>query len=120
MLSAIEEMNFIIHLFNRGANAFIKTSDELEFFISAINKVHENEYFYSKYPVPKVRPSEKDWDRYGFIGEVILSHREIEFMRYASSQLLYTQIADKMHVSINTINNYSEAVFRKCDIKSRH
>jgi DNA-binding NarL/FixJ family response regulator len=48
-----------------------------------------------------------------------LKPREIEFIKLASSELTYKEIADRMCVSLRTVDGYREHLFKKLDIKNR-
>jgi len=48
-----------------------------------------------------------------------LNEREIEFLKLASTELTYKQIATQMHLSPRTIDGYRDALFEKLNVKSR-
>lgn len=48
-----------------------------------------------------------------------LSMREIEFIKLASTELTYQQIASSMQVAAKTVDGYRESVFEKLNIKNR-
>lgn len=48
-----------------------------------------------------------------------LNEREREFIQWACSELTYKEIADKMNVSMRTVDGYREALFVKFNLKSR-
>jgi DNA-binding NarL/FixJ family response regulator len=48
-----------------------------------------------------------------------MNERELEFLRYACSELTYKEIADKMNVSMRTVDGYREHLFQRLDVKSR-
>ena len=48
-----------------------------------------------------------------------LNANELRFVELCCSDLTYKQIADMMHLSSHTIDNYREALFQKFEIKSR-
>ena len=50
---------------------------------------------------------------------LLLSDRELDFLRYSCTELSYKEIADKMFVSPRTVDGYREALFEKLEIKSR-
>ncbi|PWG78707.1 response regulator transcription factor [Pararcticibacter amylolyticus] len=49
----------------------------------------------------------------------VITDREREFLKYASSDLTYKQIASKMFLSEKTVDGYREALFSKFNVKSR-
>lgn len=48
-----------------------------------------------------------------------LSEREIEFLKYASLEMTYKEIAECMFCSSRTIENYRDSLFEKLELKSR-
>lgn len=48
-----------------------------------------------------------------------LNQREQHFLELACSELTYVQIADRMHVSPRTVDGYREALFERCQVRSR-
>ena len=48
-----------------------------------------------------------------------LTQREIEFLKYACTEMTYKEIADKMFVSTRTVEGYRDALCEKLDLKTR-
>ena len=48
-----------------------------------------------------------------------LSEREIEFLKYTTSEMNYREISEKMFCSPRTIENYRDSLFEKLELKSR-
>lgn len=53
------------------------------------------------------------------LNPVQLKARERHFLQLACSDLTYAQIADRMCVSPRTVDGYREALFVRCQVKSR-
>lgn len=51
--------------------------------------------------------------------EIAFSERELAFLKLASSDLTYKQIADRMHLAERTIDGYREQLFQKLNVQSR-
>ena len=49
----------------------------------------------------------------------VLTGREIEFVQLACSELTYSQIAEKMSLSVRTIDGYRENLFARFNVSSR-
>ncbi len=47
------------------------------------------------------------------------NERELQFLKLACSDLTYAEIADKMCVSVRTVDGYRETIFQKLHVKSR-
>jgi DNA-binding NarL/FixJ family response regulator len=50
---------------------------------------------------------------------VHLSENEREFLKLATTEMTYQQIADKMNLSPKTIEGYREALFQRLKVKTR-
>jgi two-component system invasion response regulator UvrY len=48
-----------------------------------------------------------------------LTEREIQFLRLACSELTYKQIADRMCLSVRTIDGYRDSLFGKLQLHTR-
>ena len=48
-----------------------------------------------------------------------LNDKEIQFLTLACSELTYKEIADKMHMSVKTVDAYRANLFEKFNVKSR-
>lgn len=53
------------------------------------------------------------------VDKAMLTPIEIEFLRLASTELTYKEIADCMKLTPRTIDNFRDALFEKLDVKSR-
>lgn len=51
--------------------------------------------------------------------EITFNAREKEFIRWASTELTYKEIADKMFVSLRTVDGYRDQLFVKLNVKNR-
>ena len=49
----------------------------------------------------------------------MLSEKELEFLRLASTDLTYKEIAAALKITPRTIDGYRDALFDKLDVKSR-
>ena len=48
-----------------------------------------------------------------------LSDRELTVLRYLSSKLDATEIADSLYISVNTVRSHIKAIYRKLGVNSR-
>jgi DNA-binding CsgD family transcriptional regulator len=48
-----------------------------------------------------------------------VSHREVEFLKLACTEMTYKEIAGKMFLSARTIDGYRDSLFEKLEVKSR-
>jgi DNA-binding CsgD family transcriptional regulator len=61
----------------------------------------------------------KSKDSRGSLDKNLLSEREIDFLKLASTDMTYKEIAMKMNVSTRNVDNYRDLLFEKLDVKSR-
>lgn len=118
VLSALEDRNAITNLFNHGINGYISKSDPKISFPKALLEIHHSGYFINKHFAGK-EIKNIDWDKVAFAGNFILKHREFEFITLCTSGLSYKAIADKMNVSVKTVENYRDSIYEKLQISSR-
>ena len=50
---------------------------------------------------------------------ISLNDRELEFLKFACTEMTYKEIAEKMYLSARTIDGYRDALFEKLNVKSR-
>jgi DNA-binding CsgD family transcriptional regulator len=62
---------------------------------------------------------QKNPENQRFIDKAILTENELEFLRLASTDMTYKEIAAKLSISPRVIDSYRDALFEKLDVKSR-
>ena len=53
------------------------------------------------------------------LNNIIINQNELTFLKLASSELTYKEIASQMSISPRTIDNYRDSLFIKLNVKSR-
>lgn len=108
----------LLQLLRIGVKGFVKKDvhpDELKY---AMDKVMQGEYYCSGYMAGEEAsfyiPQEKQGAQ-----AISLSEKEIEFMKWATTDLTYKEIAKEMCVSRRTVTSYWESLKEKLDVKSR-
>lgn len=120
-LSMIDDENAIIRMLKNGAKGYVmKESDPIEL-KRAIDDVMTKGVHYSELVTGKLLHSVYKLDEpdMGTKKLLDLSEREIEFLKLASSEKTYKEIAEDMHLSPRTIDGYRDNLFEKLNIKSR-
>lgn len=108
----------IIKMLKAGAKGYLLKDMAPETLFEAIDMVHSKGIFYTDIVTQtllKLRTEELVADK--MIAD--LKERELEFIRFACSELTYKEIADRMNLSPKTIDGYRDSVFVKLDVKSR-
>lgn len=123
VLSMLDDETSIIRMFKNGAKGYILKDchpDELE---TAIQSLLEKGFYHSEMISGKLIHA------INHLGEenqpnqheeaVVLNEREIEFLRWACTELSYKEIADKMALSPRTVDGYRDHLQEKLDCKGR-
>jgi DNA-binding NarL/FixJ family response regulator len=110
----------LIRLLQTGVKGFLKKDthpNELNF---ALNSVCNNGFYYSHDTTGNLASMfQKNPDNQRFIDKAILTEAEISFLRLASTDLTYKEIASELSISPRAIDAYRDSLFEKLDVKSR-
>jgi two-component system invasion response regulator UvrY len=110
----------LIRLLQSGVKGFLKKDihpSELRF---ALKSVAEGGYYYSHQTTGKLANLfHKSTDSHHLVENAMLTDREIEFLRLASTDLTYKEIAAELKLTPRAVDGYRDALFEKLDVKSR-
>jgi len=121
MLTMYDSELALIRLLQAGVRGFLKKDihpDELYF---AIQSVVQSGFYYSHDATGKlVNLFRKQPDgQLSFLEKNLLTDTDIEFLKLASTELTYKEIAQKMDLNPRTVDNLRDSLFQKLTIKSR-
>jgi DNA-binding NarL/FixJ family response regulator len=119
ILTQFNEEGFIHHLISKGAHGFLLKNQEIEDIVDAIYGVIENGfYFNDRVPrgMVKVLMNNKNIDP--DFEEVSLTDKEIEIVRLISEELTNREMAERLQVSIRTIEGHKERILDKTKTKN--
>jgi len=117
VLSMLDDNISIIQMVKSGADGYLlKDSDPMEM-IHAIQVVLDGGEYYSALVTERLNSNFLYIDQNKY--QHTLSERELEFLIHASSDLTYKQIAEKMFLSVRTIDGYRDSIYQKFNIKTR-
>ncbi len=112
-------LRLIADMFEAGANGYVQKSESFEKLSEAINLVITEGHFchhdLSKLFSPRV--NSKSSSRKKFTGNVQFSKREIEIVRLTMEQLTNLEIAERLSLSIKTIEKNKSNMMLKTDSK---
>ena len=120
MLTMYDSESALIRLLQAGVKGFLKKDihpAELKF---AIQSVLQSGYYYSHSTSGKlanlfrIRP-----DNTQVLEKKMLAEQEICFLKLASSEMTYKEIAQKMGLNPRAIDNLRDHLFNKLEVKSR-
>lgn len=110
----------LIQLLQAGVRGFLKKDihpSELKY---AIQSVIHTGYYYSHNTTGRlVNLFKNEGGKKNLPPNIVLSRNELEFLKLASTDLTYKEIAARMHISPRTVDNYRDTLFFKLNVKSR-
>jgi DNA-binding NarL/FixJ family response regulator len=120
-LSTMDSEAAIIKMIKSGAKGYVLKDAEPDELKLAFDEVMSQGYFYNELITRKVLKG---------VGQLVdgknstsifvkLTDREIEFLKYCCTEMSYKEMADKMFVSVRTVEGYRDALCEKLDLKSR-
>jgi DNA-binding NarL/FixJ family response regulator len=120
-LSTMDSETSIIKMIRSGARGYILKDAEPAELKLAFDEVISRGYFYNDLVTRKVlnavhQLTEPKNTTSTFAN---LSAREIEFLKYACTEMTYKEIADKMTLSVRTVEGYRDNLCEKLELKSR-
>ena|SRR5687767_11092043 len=120
-LSMLDDENAIIRMIKNGARGYLLKESEPGELRDAINAVLQKGFYYSEMVTGRLVHSISGHDNESYNSQQViqLTEREIEFLKFACTEMTYKEIAAEMHLSPRTIDGYRDALFLKLDIKTR-
>lgn len=123
VLSMYENENAIIRMLRLGAKGYILKDIRKQELQQALSSLATKGYYYTEMITGKlihaINSSEEAEKGPSIRDFSSLSQREIEFLKLACTELTYKDIADKMCLSVHTIDGYRDSLFEKLRVKSR-
>ena len=119
-LSMYDNENSIIRMFKAGARGYILKDSEPAELKAALDSILTKGFYYSELVTGKLIHSINKMDDDGDVKNLVqLNAREIDFLKYACTEMTYKEIADKMFLSPRTIDGYRDDLFEKLNLKTR-
>jgi two-component system invasion response regulator UvrY len=110
----------LIRLLQLGVRGFLKKDihpDELK---NALLSVAEDGYYYSHDTTGKLAGFfQKNHNNNSSLEKAMLTKTDIEFLKLASTDMTYKEIAHAMKITPRAIDGYRDGLFNKLDVKSR-
>ncbi|MES2648379.1 MAG: response regulator transcription factor [Bacteroidota bacterium] len=121
-LSMMDNENAIIRMIKNGARGYVLKDSEPAELRMALQNILTKGYHYSELVTGKLifNMNKQGLDDNTAIStNEHLSVRELDFLKFACTELTYKEIADKLHVSPRTVDGYRDGLFEKLGIKTR-
>ena len=120
MLTMYDSESALIRLLQAGVKGFLKKDihpSELKF---AIQSVMQSGYYYSHNTSGKLANLFRtNGDRAPSLHKNMLTEQEVDFLKFASSELTYKEIAQKMGLNPRSVDSLRDHLFDKLDVRSR-
>jgi DNA-binding NarL/FixJ family response regulator len=114
-LSMLEEEDSITRMLQSGSGGYLLKNACPEELIEAVREISKNGCYLNKLVSAKLIVSVKR----GVVKVPPLSFKELEFLKLCCTPMNYTDIANQMNISVNTIEKHRASVFRKLNLPSR-
>jgi DNA-binding NarL/FixJ family response regulator len=120
-LSMHDDDAAIIRMLKNGAKGYVLKEDDPKELQRAIDNVITKGVHYSEKVTGKLLHSVYQLDEpvSGIKKLLSLNDREIEFLKLASTEMTYKEIAEQMHLSPRTIDGYRDGLLEKLNLKNR-
>ncbi|MEO6540630.1 MAG: response regulator transcription factor [Ferruginibacter sp.] len=110
----------LIRLLQAGVNGFLKKDIHPAELKNALLTVAGGDFYYSNHTTVKLATLfRKTLSKQSNLERSMLNEAEIEFLKLASTEMTYKEIAQAMNLSPRHIDSYRDALFSKLDVKSR-
>lgn len=119
VVSMISKEETIIRMLRLGIKGYLSKDINPEELHHAIESVLNKGYYYTDFITGKLLDAMHKAQSPFNETNSTLNEREMQFLQLACSDDTYQQIADKMFLSIKTIDGYRASLFEKLNVKSR-
>jgi two-component system invasion response regulator UvrY len=123
VLSMFDNENAIIRMMRLGVKGYILKDIRKTELKTALDSLTSKGYYYSDLVTGKlihtIRKIDDERESTPVKDILSLTQREMEFLKLACSEMTYREIADKMCLSVHTIDGYRDSLFEKLHVKSR-
>jgi two-component system invasion response regulator UvrY len=114
IITMITDEEALIKMVRLGVRGYLNKDIDPGILKTAINSIFETGYHFTETLTGRLVAHLKDPHE-----AHDLSARELDFIRWCCTELTYTEIAVKMHLSPKTIDGYRAKIFDRFELKSR-
>jgi two-component system, NarL family, invasion response regulator UvrY len=119
-LSMLDEEEHVEKMVRYGVRGYLLKGCKPAELRQALNDIRTKGHYYSDFLARNLFQSiRKPAQSTKAATSIQLNNREKDFLRLACSDMTYAEIADKMCVSVRTVDGYRESLFQKLNVKSR-
>ena len=110
VLSMFGEEEYVYSMVNKGIYGFILKTSDVSDFKKAIRKVSEGQQYYSEDIMQILVKKVRGFDT---VDKIVLSEKETEVLRLLCKGLSNNEIADKLFISVRTVEGYRNKLLQK-------
>src|SRR6201996_5723917 len=114
VLSMFEDAEKVLQMVKIGVKGYLLKDAEPHEFEQALNSVSQGEVYFPDFVTKHLINNFKQETE-----QIKLNARELEFLKLAGTELTYKEIADRMCISVRTVDDYRDRLFEKLQTKSR-
>ncbi|RPD39693.1 response regulator transcription factor [Chitinophaga barathri] len=122
ILTMYEDDNFIVHLVENGANAYLLKNSEPEEIYEAICTTYDKGFYFNENVnlalLKKVLHKNKQQFKPTFKNEVQLSDRELEVLKLICNEYTTQEIAEQIFLSSRTVEGLRQKLLEKLNVKN--
>lgn len=121
VLSMYENENAVIRMIKAGAKGYVLKDIRKKELEQALSSLVTKGYYYTDMVTGKLIHILSGNEEGGGQSKdsAALNAKETEFLKFACTELTYKEIAEKMCLSVHTIDGYRDTLFEKLGVKSR-
>lgn len=110
----------LIRLLQYGVRGFLRKDIHPFELRAAITAVMKDGYYYSHRTTGKLASLfQKSFEENLPVERVMLSDMDIEFLKLASTDMTYKEIAGKLNISVRAVDGFRDSLFDRLEVKSR-
>lgn len=117
-LTMFQEDHYVLRMIRNGASAFLRKDAAPAELLAAIRQVLSGSFYHNELVSSAMLKNVVHEPGVGLAGGQ-LNDRHKEFLRLASTELTYKEVADRMRVSVRTVDGYRDELFHRLKVKSR-
>jgi len=119
IISAHDDADIIVHLYDKGANAFLDKNAEPEEVELAIRSVMKNDFYFNNDAKIALEDTNSDNKNTVYLDlEDALSNRDIELLKLICQEKTASEIAEELALSKRTVDNYRNRLLQKTRSKN--
>jgi DNA-binding NarL/FixJ family response regulator len=121
VLSMMENDAAIIRMLRHGAKGYILKDSKPATFREALNCVRDNGFYINELVSSRMLHyvNQKDHALDAKVTGLVITERELTFLKLVCTEKTYKEIAEEMFVSPRTVDSYRDSLFEKLGISSR-